>query len=70
MSKSYFKVPETIALNATHYFIMKIPNKRELQSIASDLLSDIEFKYFIKLCKHYTEELLSFSVNNTTSDNH
>ena len=31
MSKSYFKVPETIALNATHYFIMKIPNKRELQ---------------------------------------
>ena len=28
ISKSHFKVPKTIKLNATHYFIMKIPNKR------------------------------------------
>ena len=34
ISQSYFKVPKTIRLNATHYFIMKIPNKRELQQIA------------------------------------
>ena len=32
-SQSYFKVPKTIRVNATHYFIMKIPNKRELQHI-------------------------------------
>ena len=25
----YFKVPKTIRLNATHYFIMKISNKRD-----------------------------------------
>ena len=31
ISQSYFKVPETMRLNATHYFIMKIPNKRELE---------------------------------------
>ena len=31
--QSYFKVSKTIRLNATHYFIMKIPNKRELQRI-------------------------------------
>ena len=31
ISQSYFNVPETIRLNATHYFIVKIPNKRELQ---------------------------------------
>ena len=31
-SESYFKVPETIRLNSTHY-IMKIPNKSELQQI-------------------------------------
>ena len=31
ISQSYFKVPKTIRLNATHYFIIKIPNKRELQ---------------------------------------
>ena len=28
ISQSYFKVPKTIRLNATHYSIMKIPNKR------------------------------------------
>ena len=28
--KFYFKVPKTIILNATHYFIMKIHNKRRL----------------------------------------
>ena len=31
ISQSYFKVPKTIRLNATHYFIIKIPNRRELQ---------------------------------------
>ena len=30
ISQSYFKVPKTIRLNATHYFFMKIPNKREI----------------------------------------
>ena len=30
-SLTYFKLPKTIRLNATHYFIMKIPNKRERQ---------------------------------------
>ena len=30
VSQSYFKVPKTMRLNATHCFIMKIPNEREL----------------------------------------
>ena len=29
----YFFVPKNIRLNSTHYFIMGIPNKRELQQI-------------------------------------
>ena len=44
ISESYFKVPKTITLNATHYFIMKIHNKKTLQQIVSNHLSDIEFK--------------------------
>ena len=36
-------------LKATHYFIMKMPNKRELQQTVSNQLSDIEFKDFMKL---------------------
>ena len=34
-SQYFFKVPKTMILNGTCYFIMKIPNKRKLQQIAS-----------------------------------
>ena len=71
ISQSYFKVPRTIRLNAAHYFIMKISNERELQQIASNHLSDIDFKDFMKLYKYYTKEPFSFFVNDKTlsSDN-
>ena len=71
MSQSYFKMHKTIRLNATHYFIIKIPNKRELQQISSSHSSDIDFKYFKKLYKGYTKAAYTFLVNDTTlsSDN-
>ena len=47
--QSYFKVPKTIRLNATHYFIIEISNNRELQQIASNHSSDIDLKDFNKL---------------------
>ena len=56
MSQSYFKVPKTIRVNVTYYFIMKIPNKRELQQIASNHSSDISFKDFMKLSKECNTE--------------
>ena len=31
ITQSYFKVPKDVRLNSTHFFIMKIPNKRGLQ---------------------------------------
>ena len=34
ITQSYFKVPKDVRLNSTNFFIMKIPNKRELQQIA------------------------------------
>ena len=37
-SQSHFKLPRTIRLNVTHYFIINIPNKRELQQIVSNYL--------------------------------
>ena len=58
MLQSYFKVPKTIILNATHYFIMKISNKRELQQIASNHSSDIHFKDFMKIYKEYAKEFI------------
>ena len=33
ITQSYFKVPKDVRLNSTHFFFMKIPNKRELQQI-------------------------------------
>ena len=64
-------MPKTIRLYVTHYFIMKIPKKRELQQIASNHLSDINFKDFINLYKDYTKEPYSFLMKDTTlsSDN-
>ena len=58
-------MPKTIRLNITFYFIMKIPSKRELQQIASNL-SDNDFKDFMKLYKDYTKEPYSFLVNDGT----
>ena len=39
--QSFFKVPKSIRLNVTHYFIIKIHNKRELPQVASNHSSDI-----------------------------
>ena len=33
IKQSYFAAPKNIRLNSTHYFVMKTPNKRELQQI-------------------------------------
>ena len=33
ITQSYFKVPKDVRLNTTHFFIAKIPNKRELNKL-------------------------------------
>ena len=65
ITQSYFKVPKEVRLNTTHFFIMKIQNKRELQQIALNHFLDIDFKDFIKIYKKYTAEPYSFIVNDT-----
>ena len=52
--------------------MMKIPNKRELQEIALNHSSDIDFKKFIKIYKKCTGEPYSFLVKDTNlrSDDH
>ena len=71
ITQSCFKVPKDVGLNSTHFFIMKIPNKRELQQIALNHSSDIDFKDFIKVYKKCTAEPYSFLVTDTSlpSDN-
>ena len=66
ITQSYFKVPKHVRLNCTQFFTMKISNKRELQQIALNHSSDIDFKDFIKIYKKYTKEPYSFLVNDAT----
>ena len=42
ITQSYFRVPKGVRLNSTHYLIMKIHNKRELQNIAINHSADID----------------------------
>ena len=67
-SQSYFAVPKSIRLNSTHYFIMEIPNKQELQQIAFNYSSDFEFKTFTNLYKKCTAKAYSFLVVDATID--
>ena len=64
--QSYFKVPKNVKLNSTHFFIMKILNKRELQQIVLNHSSDVNFKDFFKIYKKYTAKPYSFLVNDAT----
>ena len=71
ITKSYFKVPKNVRLNSTHFSIMNIPNKKEIQQIALNQSSDISSKDFSKICKKCTAERYSFLVDDATlaSDN-
>ena len=63
ITQSYFKVAKDVRLNSTHFFIMKIPNKRELQQVTLNHSSDIDFMKIYKKC---TTEPYSFLVKETT----
>ena len=71
IKQSYFKVPKDVRLNSTNFFIMKIPNRKELKQIALNHSSEISSKDFIKIHKKFTAEPYSFLVNDATlgSDN-
>ena len=71
ITQSYFKVLKNVRLSTTHFFIMKIPNKREFQQIALNYSSDISTKELIQIHKKFTAEPYSFLVNDTmlASDN-
>ena len=52
ITQSYFSVSKEVRLNSTHYLIMKIHNKRELQNIAINHSADIDYKDFSKLYRN------------------
>ena len=51
ITKSYFQILKNVRLSCLHCFIMNISNKRELQQIAFNHLSDIGIEDFTNLHK-------------------
>ena len=56
ITQSYFSVPKEARLNSTHYLIMKINNRKDLQQIAIDHLADIDYKDFLEIYRNCTKE--------------
>ena len=66
ITQSYFRRPKDARLNSTHYVIMKIQSRKELQNIAQENSGDIDFKDFLKTCKDYTSQPYSCMIIDTT----
>ena len=66
ITESYFTVPKEVRLNSTHYLIMKIHNKKELQQIHINHSADIDFKDFMKIYRKCTNKPYSFLTFDTT----
>ena len=60
ITQSYFSVPKDVRLNSTHYLIMKINNRKELQNIAINICANIDYNNFVRIYRECTRELYSF----------
>ena len=56
ITQSYFSIPKEVRFNSTHYLIMKIHNRRELQQIAIDHSADIDYKDLLKIYRNCIKE--------------
>ena len=66
ITQSNFSVPKDVRLNSTHYLIIKINNKRELQNIAINHSADIDYQDFMKIYRECTREPYNVLTIDTT----
>ena len=66
ITQSYFSVPKVVRLNSTHYFIMKINNRKELQNIPINHSADIDYNNFVRIYRECTRKPYSFLTIDTT----
>ena len=66
ITQSHFSVSKDVRLNSTHYLIMKINNKTELQNIAINHSADIDYQDFRKIYRECTKEPYNFLIIDTT----
>ena len=61
-----FSVPKDVRLNSTHYLIMEIKNRKELQNIAINHSTDIDYQDFMKIYRECTKKPFNFLTIDTT----
>ena len=66
ITQSYFRTPKDIRLNCTHYFLMGISNKKELQQISYNHSAEMDFSEFKELYKRCTRGKHDFLVLDMT----
>ena len=66
LSQSYFSVPKDVRIYSTHYLVMKINNRKELQNIAINHSPDIDYQDFTKIYRERTKERFNFLTIDTT----
>ena len=66
ITQSYFSFRREARLNSTHWLIMKIHNKRQLQNIATNHSGDIDYKGFIKIYRKCTSKPYYFLIIDST----
>ena len=66
ITQSYSSVPKDVRLNSTHYVIMKINNRKELQNIAINHSADIDYQDFMKIYRECTKEPFNVLTINIT----
>ena len=63
ITQSYFSVPKDLRLNSTHYLIMKINNRRELQNVSTDHSAGVNYQDLKKSYRECTKEPFYFFDN-------
>ena len=66
ITQSYFSVPKEVRLNSTHYLIIKIHNRKELQNVAINHSANIDYGAFLQIYRNCTKEPYYFLTINTT----
>ena len=65
-TQSYFSVPKDVRSNLTHYLMMKINNKRELQNVAINHSAEIDYQDFMNIYRECTKKPHTFLTIDTT----
>ena len=66
ITQFYFSVPKDVRLNSTHYLLMKINKRKELQNITINHFADIDYNDFVRFRENAPKNRILFLTIDTT----